>query len=692
MLRVMTISVMLLAGTGATLPAQDALPVKNLRLDGHVAGVFDHRVLMEISEASREEDLNGDGDTVDLVWHVHDLEKGETRNPGIASLHPHGGTPPPLTPPEYLHSGRWLALAVEGSFWHLHDLDTGETTNLGAVSVWLADSWLVFSVAESYLGKDLNGDGDATDGVFHIRNLESTETTNLALAGGAWLGSWVSGNWVMLRVSEFQQGKDLNGDGDTADHVAYLHNTETGETTNLALPGTAGLPWLSGWQAGHWLALAVAESEQGEDLNGDGDAADHVVHLHNLETGRTTNLGLAGTAWLASSNSGSWLVMAVAERDHAEDLNEDGDTDDHVIHLHDLETGEKANLGLAGAPWIRTPLRGSRLVLQVSEYQQGADLNRDGDAEDDVLHLHDLETAETTNVGATAAGLLQNWLFYSLCEGFPGEDLNGDGDTNDQVVQLHDLDSDTITNLGLAGRGWFPSALAPTLVAVEVSEPQQEKDLNGDGDQRDDVLHLYDILAAQTTNLRLAASSMRLSSDWLLLRVRESAQGEDLNGDRDSTDCVVHVHSLATGETTNLGLAGWGWLGESPSGVWAVVEALEQEQGDDLNDDGDTVDSILHTARLAPAPRFSRGDADGSKTIDLSDGISVLNYLFLGGPAPGCLDAADADDGGSLDISDAIYVLDFLFLGGPPPEEPFGACGVDPTPDDLACETFEPCG
>ena len=83
------------------------------------------------------------------------------------------------------------------------------------------------------------------------------------------------------------------------------------------------------------------------------------------------------------------------------------------------------------------------------------------------------------------------------------------------------------------------------------------------------------------------------------------------------------------------------------------------------------------------APRFIRGDSDGSGKVDLTDVISFLSYLFQGGVAPPCQDASDSDDSGKLDLSDALWTLAYLFQGGSPPPDPGPSCGVDPTPDDL---------
>jgi hypothetical protein len=46
----------------------------------------------------------------------------------------------------------------------------------------------------------------------------------------------------------------------------------------------------------------------------------------------------------------------------------------------------------------------------------------------------------------------------------------------------------------------------------------------------------------------------------------------------------------------------------------------------------------------------------------------------------------DANDSQEVDLTDGIYVFNFLFLGGSQPPPPYPAAGVDPTADDLpAC-------
>jgi hypothetical protein len=119
-----------------------------------------------------------------------------------------------------------------------------------------------------------------------------------------------------------------------------------------------------------------------------------------------------------------------------------------------------------------------------------------------------------------------------------------------------------------------------------------------------------------------------------------------------------------------------------------LIEFVVNNAGLDVNPSGLRVDAIVAVESSGPAPeKFIRGDADGSGVINITDGIFILNFLFIGGDEPPCRDAADADDSSAVNITDGIVVLNFLFLGGAQPEPPYPACGVDPTDDDGV-----PCG
>ena len=78
--------------------------------------------------------------------------------------------------------------------------------------------------------------------------------------------------------------------------------------------------------------------------------------------------------------------------------------------------------------------------------------------------------------------------------------------------------------------------------------------------------------------------------------------------------------------------------------------------------------------------------------VNLADPIANLAYQFLGEARP-CLDACDFDNSDEIDVTDPIANLTHQFLGGPAPDPPGKeSCGVDPTDDELSCESFATCG
>lgn len=99
---------------------------------------------------------------------------------------------------------------------------------------------------------------------------------------------------------------------------------------------------------------------------------------------------------------------------------------------------------------------------------------------------------------------------------------------------------------------------------------------------------------------------------------------------------------------------------------------------------------LLVTGPASAGARFVRSDFNGDGRSDLTDPISILEYLFLAQGNPGCLDAGDINDDGQLDISDVIYALVFGFQGGAAPPHPYPDCGDDPTLDELDCQE-SPC-
>ena len=93
----------------------------------------------------------------------------------------------------------------------------------------------------------------------------------------------------------------------------------------------------------------------------------------------------------------------------------------------------------------------------------------------------------------------------------------------------------------------------------------------------------------------------------------------------------------------------------------------------------------------ATCEAFLRGDVNADGDRNIADAINLLGHLFGGQSVPSCPDAADANDDGGLDIADAIKILGHLFGGDGPLADPFGACGADPSADDLEQCVYPPC-
>ena len=115
------------------------------------------------------------------------------------------------------------------------------------------------------------------------------------------------------------------------------------------------------------------------------------------------------------------------------------------------------------------------------------------------------------------------------------------------------------------------------------------------------------------------------------------------------------------------------------------VIAVEVHQSDADSSDLSFDMEIVARGSATSGTAFVRGEVNRDGQIDLSDGVTILLVLFAGLANPGCDDAMDTDDTGTLEITDAIRLLQFLFLGGVPPAAPFPGVGEDPTPDGLSC-------
>jgi hypothetical protein len=212
--------------------------------------------------------------------------------------------------------------------------------------------------------------------------------------------------------------------------------------------------------------------------------------------------------------------------------------------------------------------------------------------------------------------------------------------------------------------------------------------------------------------LRITGTTPELQRGRVRMRFRASAGG-DLDGENEQSlpgSGIAIVESWLRLErrgalvTTSSSLDGASWieLGQAEVELQGTVLAGFYGAARDPKTLGTTFRPLRASVLIGiegPGAYFHRGDPNSSGTTDISDGITIFGFLFLGNPAAlGCLESADTNNDGKLDISDGIYLLSWLFTGGPEPVDPGPTgrpCGVDPdetgSPGDFGCVEYPPC-
>ena len=69
---------------------------------------------------------------------------------------------------------------------------------------------------------------------------------------------------------------------------------------------------------------------------------------------------------------------------------------------------------------------------------------------------------------------------------------------------------------------------------------------------------------------------------------------------------------------------------------------------------------------------FICGDANADSSVNVSDAVYIINYVFSGGNAPDPLESGDTNCDLSVNVSDAVYLINYVFSGGNMPCDPDG--------------------
>ncbi|HEX6886232.1 MAG TPA: hypothetical protein VF530_22855 [Planctomycetota bacterium] len=447
---------------------------------------------------------------------------------------------------------------------------------------------------------------------------------NLGLAAGR---IWGTNELRLVAASEPDQGQDLDGDGDQDDLVLHLLQLE-GQgliNTGLALPPRFQRDEVPPPQFGCSDALGVfqvSEAATGLDLDQDGLADEISTWIFDRRTGALRDLGFAHSA----------LVLG-------------GD----VAAFHGGEPGEPALVVLDARDGSLT-LRpvAPQLLLGVHEgvvaftrWEEGAfDLNADGDSTDlSVLHLYDADSTRVVNASFDLARpevrFAGDFVGFHVSEPDSGAiDLNGDGDAEDRVFVALDVRGRAMHVLDAAGAE-FAELPGPGGSGFLLTLPEDDGDRNGDGDRLDRVMALYDPVTDRLidTGLATGLGLGLLAERWLGVLVLEGSQGQgDLDGDGLLESAVPHVFDTRTGQSVNLGFSGF-WIG-----------AYE--------------DQLLAVTRLSGSTGFELVVWNGSARAVQRPGVDARNILgSADGRALLSLREHDEDLNGDGDTADFVLAL-----------------------------------
>jgi len=426
---------------------------------------------------------------------------------------------------------------------------------------------------------------------------------------------------------------------------------------------------------GSTAAFVVSEQEQGRDLNDDGDTDDQVVHVFDARTGTTRNLRL-NVNFGSMSLRGRVLTICAAG-----DFEGDGDVSKAGLFVYDTirRTLTKVDPG-CGSSTVVSPDR-LRLAYTVSEAVRQQDLNSDGDANDSILHLYEVSTRRIQNTGIVVDFLSEDVVLFDGRQLFVAADEAQGSNFSRKVVHRFDTAAGDDTNLQVAISQFEPSELrdgfkvADDQAVLVVPEFQQRVDLNGDGDLSDDVLQRVDLASGRIQSTGLAIARPRgpngfgpadplvfTAQDGLaVFNLAEAEQRKDLNRDGDLNDVLLHVLSTRTGQLRNLNVNGRFILSDSLPGR-GVVFMSEVANGRDLNGDGNLgIDANADGIVEERESEFVLGLADlrGSQPRVVNTGLTISRRATIDIP----------DIGGLTRDTDAFQMRDNLVVFVVPEEQ-----------------------
>ena len=303
---------------------------------------------------------------------------------------------------------------------------------------------LLFPTPETFIGADLNRDGDKQDAVLRIKDVRTGHVTNTGIPVSQHHRAVDLHENTAAFVMQESGLSDPTGlfnlwGGTRSDEGPIgVVNVETGEVEMLDVWGTRptihdDVVTISGATLRYYDLSEDRLHNTGRPGKRPAVWGEWIVyereidgvprlHLYSLQTGGVQNTGIAGAypaihaGTVAFTTDESWID---------EDFNGDGDRDDTVVRAYDIADGEVVNTRQAG----RHPaIYGDRIV-----FSQGRS-----------ILYHDLSTGRTYDTRQQGAepDIFRDTITSYVWEDWLGADRSRDGDREDPIVQTHPISKD----------------------------------------------------------------------------------------------------------------------------------------------------------------------------------------------------------------------------------------------------------
>ncbi len=102
---------------------------------------------------------------------------------------------------------------------------------------------------------------------------------------------------------------------------------------------------------------------------------------------------------------------------------------------------------------------------------------------------------------------------------------------------------------------------------------------------------------------------------------------------------------------------------------WIALVTVQDGTSADIQAAADSAEAFLYS-RFFSCCVGNRGNIDGGpddgtdSSIDISDLVYMVAYMFQDGPAPPCLEEADCNGDGDIDIADLVCMVSYMFQSG----------------------------